>query len=221
MSQKFCTNCGSPLPPGATQCPKCGVVIPMDEPTQQQQTPHQPGYTQPQPGYGYQPSSPYTPEPPKDKTLLKVLVGLIAALLVAAIGIGIWYLVSKNNREAAEQKEQVERMKASQDSIKASNAMLEKKLNEKLKEPEKVKVIHEKPVSVPSSRASEVVINGTGVRMRVGPGRQYGFPQYYNGKPYTVPKGTSLPYLGTYGNWYKVLFEGDEFYVSADFAYLR
>ena len=168
MSQRFCSNCGAPLSPGAKHCSSCGNAIPSEN-TAQPYPPVQDAYQRPQ----------YTPQPSGNNDMVKVLIGILIVLVMAGIGLGIWLFAGKSkepvSQETNVQQETIKEMKAS----------------------------------------------NVGVRMRIGPGKEYGFLQYYNGKAYTVSKGTSLPFLGAYGNWYKVLFDDGEYYVSADFAYLR
>ncbi len=58
---------------------------------------------------------------------------------------------------------------------------------------------------------SRVRITGNGVRLRYGPGLNYGI--------YTqVNRGTTLSWVGTSGNWYAVNYGGYTLYVSADYA---
>ena len=150
--------------------------------------------------------------------LLTVLIVLVVLLFVV-IGVGaVLYVSNKSSEESARQTVQMERLKASQDSLKATNKALQEEVRKKPKVVVKTQV---REVGVSPSEATEVVINGKGVRMRVGPGKQYGFPTTYDGHAYTVSKGTALPFMGKKGNWYGVWFEGDVYYVSADFAYLR
>lgn len=214
MSQRFCSNCGAPLSPGAKHCSSCGNAIPSEN-TAQPYPPVQDAYQRPQ----------YTPQPSGNNDMVKVLIGILIVLVMAGIGLGIWLFAGKSkepvSQETDVQQETIKEMKASNDSMKASYDQLKKQIEKKSKEPAKVQYVKQKPTSIPPSEATRVVINGVGVRMRIGPGKEYGFLQYYNGKAYTVSKGTSLPFLGAYGNWYKVLFEDGEYYVSADFAYLR
>lgn len=152
-----------------------------------------------------------------NNVLLTVLIVLVVLLFVV-IGVGaVLYVSNKSSEESARQTVQMERLKASQDSLKATN----KALQEEVKKPKVVVKTQVREVGVSPSEATEVVINGKGVRMRVGPGKQYGFPTTYDGHAYTVSKGTALPFMGKKGNWYGVWFEGDVYYVSADFAYLR
>ena len=150
--------------------------------------------------------------------LLTVLIVLVVLLFVG-IGVGaVLYVSNKSSEERARQTVQMERLKASQDSLKATNKALQEEVKKKPKVVVKTQV---REVGVSPSEATEVVINGKGVRMRVGPGKQYGFPTTYDGHAYTVSKVTALPFMGKKGNWYGVWFEGDVYYVSADFAYLR
>ena len=153
-----------------------------------------------------------------NNVLLTVLIVLVVLLFVG-IGVGaVLYVSNKSSAESALQTVQMERLKASQDSLKATNKALQEEVRKKPKVVVKTQV---REVGVSPSEATEVVINGKGVRMRVGPGKQYGFPTTYDGHAYTVSKGTALPFMGKKGNWYGVWFEGDVYYVSADFAYLR
>lgn len=153
-----------------------------------------------------------------NNVLLTVLIVLVVLLFVG-IGVGaVLYVSNKSSEESARQTVQIERLKASQDSLKATNKALQEEVKKKPKVVVKTQV---REVGVSPSEATEVVINGKGVRMRVGPGKQYGFPTTYDGHAYTVSKGTALPFMGKKGNWYGVWFEGDVYYVSADFAYLR
>lgn len=153
-----------------------------------------------------------------NNVLLTVLIVLVVLLFVG-IGVGaVLYVSNKSSEESARQTVQMERLKASQDFLKATNKALQEEVKKKPKVVVKTQV---REVGVSPSEATEVVINGKGVRMRVGPGKQYGFPTTYDGHAYTVSKGTALPFMGKKGNWYGVWFEGDVYYVSADFAYLR
>lgn len=153
-----------------------------------------------------------------NNVLLTVLIVLVVLLFVGIGVVAVLYVSNKSSEESARQMVQMERLKASQDSLKATNKALQEEVKKKPKVVVKTQV---REVGVSPSEATEVVINGKGVRMRVGPGKQYGFPTTYDGHAYTVSKGTALPFMGKKGNWYGVLFEGDVYYVSADFAYLR
>ena len=92
-------------------------------------------------------------------------------------------------------------------------------------------------------------INGTNVRLRKGPSTNYGYYCYNSAstasvyhnqfihennkpqtddwgltaewEPYYLPKGTRLPYLGKKNGFYKTMFNGTTFYISAKFCLLK
>ena len=66
----------------------------------------------------------------------------------------------------------------------------------------------------------KVQITGTGVRLRFGPGLDYGYLVWENGAARTPKKGEKLTYLGEEGDWYKVQYAGSEFYVFKSYAKL-
>lgn len=94
-----------------------------------------------------------------------------------------------------------------------------------------------------------IIINGTNVRFRKGPSTRYGYYCYnsintasvYHNQfvtdsrkpqtddwglkaqwdPYYLPKGTRLPYLGKQNGFYKTKFNGQVFYISAQFCLLK
>lgn len=64
------------------------------------------------------------------------------------------------------------------------------------------------------AQAQTVIVQGNGVRLRTGPGLEYGI--------YTqVNKGTRLSYISTVGNWYCVSYGGYQLYISRDFSSLK
>ena len=69
--------------------------------------------------------------------------------------------------------------------------------------------------SASALRAECVKVTGQNVRLRYGPGQEYGIYCQLN-------KGTVLTYLGkSYdNNWYRVRYQGEELYISRDFASL-
>ncbi len=71
-----------------------------------------------------------------------------------------------------------------------------------------------------STSSYKVQITGTGVRLRFGPGLDYGFLVWENGATRSPKKGEKLTYLGESGDWYKVLYAGSEFYVFKKYAKL-
>ncbi len=66
----------------------------------------------------------------------------------------------------------------------------------------------------------KVQITGTGVRLRFGPGLDYGYLVWENGATRSPEKGEKLTYLGEEGDWYKVSYAGSEFYVFKSYAKL-
>lgn len=226
---KFCTTCGTPLQPDQNVCPNCGT--PANQTVQQQANYQQYPSNQPQGNYGAMP-----PYPPKnDNSGLKIALIVIASLLAAAIvGLLIWFLAGRSKTEevavkddVTDQQEQLDKIQQEQEKIKETNDSLKRALEEEKSKPKTVVKNYVKEPSrryhhsVSPANATQVVINGRGVRMRTGPGFEYGYPTTYSGRAYTVSKGTALPFLGQYGNWYAVLFEGGTYYVSADYSYLR
>ena len=113
MSQKFCSNCGAPLSPGANHCSSCGNAIPSEN-TAQPYPPVQDAYQHSQ----------YTPQPSGNNDMVKVLIGILIVLVMAGIGLGIWLFAGKSkepvSQETNVQQETIKEMKASNDSMKAS-----------------------------------------------------------------------------------------------------
>lgn len=224
MENQICPSCGTPLASGSSFCGNCGQQL-----TQQPAVP--PISVQPQPYRqaapdGYQ--QPYYQEPQQNnKTMIYVLVVVIAVLVLALIGGGIWYMNSKKEAKEAKEAEAIriekERQEAQIDSLTEIAKAAQAEANKAKEAAQKAEKTSRSSrfSSVPPSQATRVVINGSGVRMRTGPGKQYPFPTTWDGHAYTVAKGTSLPFLGDYGGWYAVQFEGGTYYVSADYAYLR
>ena len=67
-----------------------------------------------------------------------------------------------------------------------------------------------------------VVLKGTNVRLRLGPGTNYGvYNQPETNKPLYLPKGSKLIYLGENRNgFYKASYKGKIVYVSSEFSSL-
>lgn len=103
---------------------------------------------------------------------------------------------------------------------------------------------------LPGSKGEHYLqINGTNVRLRMGPSTSYGYycynvantaSVYHNQfildnekpetddwgltaewEPYYLPKGTKLPYLGKEKGFYKTMFNGTMFYISAKYCLLK
>ncbi|MBQ4023356.1 MAG: hypothetical protein II612_05060 [Prevotella sp.] len=65
-----------------------------------------------------------------------------------------------------------------------------------------------------------VVVNGTNVRLRTGPGTNYVYYTWKDGSPCYLPKGTYLTHLGESGEFYKVEYNGKTVYISKKFSYI-
>ena len=65
-----------------------------------------------------------------------------------------------------------------------------------------------------------VVVNGTNVRLRTGPGTNYAYYTWKDGSPCYLPKGTYLTHLGESGEFYKVDYNGKILYISKKFSYI-
>ncbi len=63
-----------------------------------------------------------------------------------------------------------------------------------------------------------VTITGTGVRMRYGPGLNYGYYKDARGNSMSPKKGERLELLGQDGDWYEVRFGQDVAYVFKQYA---
>lgn len=64
----------------------------------------------------------------------------------------------------------------------------------------------------------EIIVNGEGVRMRFGPSLKAGYLKTSNGGTLSVKKGTRLPCLGEEGDWYKISYQGKQYYMSKEFC---
>ncbi|MBO7338038.1 MAG: SH3 domain-containing protein [Paludibacteraceae bacterium] len=71
------------------------------------------------------------------------------------------------------------------------------------------------------AQSKVVVISGTGVRLRLGPGTDYNYLTNDKGDQISPSKGAKLEYQGEYGDWYRVKFSNGSYYVSKDFAYIQ
>ena len=69
-----------------------------------------------------------------------------------------------------------------------------------------------------STAKGRVVLTGTSVRLRKGPGTSYDYLKRKDGSPRYLNPGASLKYLGEEGGFYKCSFEGQTVYVSKQFA---
>ncbi len=68
--------------------------------------------------------------------------------------------------------------------------------------------------------ATNVVVDGTNVRLRLGPSTSYNMLTDAKGNTVYVNKGDVLEYVATCDNFYKVKFNGKTVYVSRDYSHL-
>lgn len=84
-------------------------------------------------------------------------------------------------------------------------------------------VTTDSPAAKPAKQKSDkfyVVVNGTNVRLRTGPGINYAYYTWKDGSPCYLPKGTYLTHLGESGEFYKVDYNGKILYISKKFSYI-
>ena len=91
-----CVNCGKELAEGNLFCDGCGTKVeaaPVEAPVETPVEPVAPTQPNPpvQPYYGYQPM------PPKGNGGLKVLIAIMAVIILAGIGFGVWYFALRGD----------------------------------------------------------------------------------------------------------------------------
>lgn len=226
MSLIKCGNCGRLVSDQIANCPGCGAPIsagvmpPANESTQmatdvQPYAPQQPQQVyqpqQPEPYYDpYQPTS----QPSKGNGLKITLIALIAALVAMLVGGGVMYYM--NSKEKSHKAE----LQAYEDSLKQNYQQQLQESESARIEAEKAKEKAEAAKKKAESYRSGVVVNGVHVRLRYGPGLEYSiYPNDYN--PIYPKKGTVLTYLGDYGDWYQVSYNGETLYISKQFSYYQ
>lgn len=69
--------------------------------------------------------------------------------------------------------------------------------------------------------ATVVVVDGVHVRMRWSPSTSGEIVTNPNGTPIYPAKGTTFPYLGTSGNFYKINYKGNTVFISRDFCHIK
>ena len=159
--------------------------------------------------------SPYY-QPPRNngggnKTLLTIIIVLLTALLV---GGAVWLFMDSNNKKAEKQEQIVKQENDAK--VKALQEENERLKEENAKKPDKV-VVERKvqvPSSAPASGTPKVVVNGVGVRLRFGPGLNYGYLTWANGQNRAPAKGTRLEYIDETSEWYHVRYQGQAYYLS-------
>ena len=168
-------------------------------------------------GYGHQPYY----QPPRNngggnKVLLTIVIVLLTALLV---GGAVWLFMDSNKKKEVRQEQIVQEEKdAKVRELQAENDRLKE---ENAKKPEKV-VVERMVTTTPktSTGTPKVVVNGVGVRLRFGPGTDYGYLTWANGQTRAPRKGEKLEYIDETDGWYHVRYKGSAFYISKEFSYL-
>ena len=195
------------------KCPHCG--------TDQEKTVYQ---HQSQNHKNYE--EPYYPPPRKNHTWLYVIIGLLSGLLI--VGLGYIFLVKndKNNQDIDQMKQQTE-------ALEKQNQQLKEEVEDAKKQAEEAKqqkvIVRQGAVHAAEHRAvsagggtPKVVVDGNKVRLRFAPSLSAGYLTWANGTIRSVPKGTRLKYGGWEdGDWYQVIYEGIEFYISKEYSYLE
>ena len=206
-----CVYCNSELVSGAQFCPECGKEQPILMPcvscgksilADAVYCEHCGAYQRGVPSPTHQPSS---PKSGNGRTLLIVLISILASLLVAGIGWAVWDFVIKD--------------KASSPTITTSvktDAELKQEIMDSLNRKQGVPASN---VSSSKGLPSRVVVTGTGVRLRYTPEinktniyvNRYGSPVYPR-------KGQSIPVIGEADEFYQVSYKGNSLYISKLFA---
>lgn len=208
----YCPSCGQQVSDQAVRCPNCGAAL-NGNPYQNQVNNN----------YGQQP---YYPPKKSSNTLLYVIIGLLFGLLVGGLA---FYFINQN----AKNQKAISQMKHQQRMLEQKNKNLESEVGEAKKEAAEAKqqkvvvkqgAVHgaeHRAVSA-GGRAPKVVVNGNGVRLRFAPSLNAGYLTWANGTTRSVPKYTRLQYGGwENGDWYKVIYQGIEFYISKEYSYLE
>ena len=89
----FCTECGKEVPEGSAFCTSCGAQMAEAQP---------PGAAPPPPGQVPPPAQPAVPvtKPKSNKTLIGVIIGVIALLVIVAVVLVLVFVVFKGNDTA-------------------------------------------------------------------------------------------------------------------------
>ena len=89
----FCTECGKDVPEGRAFCTNCGYQMAEAQP---------PGAAPPPPGQVPPPAQPAVPvtKPKSNKTLIGVIIGVVALLVIVAVVLVLVFVVFKGNDTA-------------------------------------------------------------------------------------------------------------------------
>ena len=221
-----CPKCGNTVSDKSANCHFCGEPLqaiqshePSSDSNSEEGTALHPTTTEPSMGQVHQ-----------NNRGLKILVGVLTALLLGAIAF-FGYLQYSNSQRQSDIRKEAEQKRL--DSI--AVALDEKKANiEKIAEQKADSIVqkresetspqktHVETHAESPSAASTVVINGVHVRLRTSPQiTAYNILLYENGKPVYLPKGTALTYLGENGDFYVANFRGYTVYISKQYSYLQ
>ena len=82
-------------------------------------------------------------------------------------------------------------------------------------------ITSDKPLQLSDKKAKkEIIVNGEGVRLRFAPSLNSGYLKTKQGGTLSVQKGTRLQCVGEEGDWYKVVYQGKQYYMSKQFCVL-
>ena len=207
-----CNECGNMVSDKADFCPKCGAAI--EKAASQRQS-------------YYDEQTYYSPEK-KSHALLYVIIGILS---LAIIG-GLVYLFLNQRPQG---QDDLKKIKQQTEELEEQNEKLQEQVKEAQKEASEAKqqkvIVKQGAVHAAEHRAvsagtagrtPKVVVNGNKVRLRFAPSLNAGYLTWGDGSIRSVPKYTKLQYGGWEdGDWYRVIYEGVQFYISKEFSYLE
>ena len=190
-----CPHCGRKIPYDANLCPYCGRSI------KQFQQKDLLDDEIPNEEIVVQDSEDVNGNPPALKNEKKFLFFIIAVLLLLLISGFIYHFSSMKETSVSEP------VKETEDSISVKEETIEDETA--------------KPQTYQVGKAQKVVVNGEGVRLRLGPSLKADYLRNEEGGTKSVKKGTRLPCVGEKGDWYQVEYMGKRYYMSKKFTYLE
>lgn len=191
-----CKYCGRHIPYDANVCPYCGRSIrdtkdnvPAPEQPAEQPAPVQKQYVDPAPA-----------KSEKSNKGLYVIIVILLLLLLCFVG---YFLLNQPKGGQTTEPET------------ADSTLVEAPADNETAAQQSAK--SDKPATAkPAGR--EIIVNGEGVRMRFGPSLKAGYLKTPQGGTLSVNKGTHLPCVGEEGDWYKVVYQGKQYYMSKQFC---
>jgi len=191
-----CKYCGRHIPYDANVCPYCGRSIksvtdpaPTDEHKPEQDTTAQ--YVEPPVG-----------NDGKSNKWLYVIIVILLLLLLCFVG---YFLLHQPTGGSEVKGEPADTTLVDSTATASEYA-----------QPVDGKV---KPAAPVPAKGKEIVVNGEGVRMRFAPSLKAKYLKTPQGGTLSVTKGTRLPCVGETGDWYKVVYQGKQYYMSKQFCY--